>query len=114
MLDPFSSLGIAIIVLYAPALIASFVLVFRHGEPRRAWIFLTALSASRLFRRRKVLSTPSSSLINISVRVASGIIVIIRERNAHDMDTLAIATATLLSVGVYPLLLALLGLFCIM
>ena len=48
------------------------------------------------------------------VRVASGIVVILREKNAQNKDELAAAAAALLGVGVYPLLLAFQGLCCIM
>ena len=47
MLNSRALLGLAIIILYAPALLASFWPLFRHGRPRRAWVFLVILSASK-------------------------------------------------------------------
>ena len=47
MLDAHAKIGIAQIVFYVPAIaVAKYLVLFRHGRPRMAWILLLVFSLS--------------------------------------------------------------------
>ncbi|KAI9692672.1 MAG: hypothetical protein M1820_009466 [Bogoriella megaspora] len=88
MLDPYTSLGIAIIVFYIPAVAVTAALVWQHGRPRMAWISLLLFACARL---------------------ASGCVLVPYTLNPSDRGLLAGVSVTI-NVGVVPLLLSTIGL----
>ncbi|KAL2051291.1 hypothetical protein ABVK25_008343 [Lepraria finkii] len=93
MLNSHSKTGIAQIVFYVPVIaVATFLVAFRHGRPRIAWVLLLLFSLLRL---------------------AGGIIVILLVNNPDSVG-LTTAALALLSTGVFPLVVATLGLLRIL
>ncbi|WPH01401.1 Hypothetical protein R9X50_00424600 [Acrodontium crateriforme] len=82
-----SSLAVAIIVFYTPALFLSFPLIIRHGRPRLVW-FLNFIMAA--------------------LRIGTSVVLFLRDKNPSDAR-FQTPSLTLLSVGVFPLLLSAIG-----
>lgn len=89
MISPSESLAIAELVIYPPILLANIFLLFRHGIRRQAgWIFLTIFCIIRL--------------IGAGFGIAAA-------KNPDDVNDIE-WSAILGSIGISPLLLAMMGL----
>lgn len=110
MLNVRTKLGIAEIVFYIPAIVvAAYLLFLRHGKPRMAWILLFVFSLSKTLKARFAVHATNIRL----VRLAGGIVLILWSFHPNNVG-LIIATLALLGAGVFPLIVATLGLLRIM